>query len=98
MAYQILGISRLMNGVSGAAFVLAPHGESGGFRRGGGRLAHPLFSPALGSWTVLGPPARLRTAGPGGHQVRVLPKRSPASWSTARIVLALTRGSASRRS
>jgi hypothetical protein len=68
-------LSRLGNGLLGTSFVLAPQRQSGGFRFGVGRLDQPLFSPALGSWTVTGPPARLRTAVPVGHQVRVLPKR-----------------------
>ena len=75
MTRRMPGLSRLGNGLIGTGLVLAPQRHTAGFRRGVGRLDHPLFSPALGSWTVTGPPARLRTAVPVGHQVRVLPKR-----------------------
>ena len=75
MAGRMPSRSRLRNGVRGAGRILTAQRSSASFCLGIGRFNQTLFSPARGSWTVTGLPARWRTAVPVGHQVRVLPKR-----------------------
>jgi hypothetical protein len=75
MACRMPSRSRLRNGLIGASLILTAQRYSASFCLGIGRFNQTLFSPARGSWTVTGLPARLRTAVPVGHQVRVLPKR-----------------------
>ena len=57
----------------------------------------PPFSSVCGSTTCTTPALRFRWAVPVGHHVRVRWYELPASCSTRRIVVALTRGSPSRR-
>src|SRR5690348_6828500 len=87
----------LGNGLIGAGFILAPQRHSCRFRQLVGVLDQAFFSAALGSCTVTVPALRTRMAVPVGHQVRVLPKRYPASWSTSRTVETPTCGNISRR-
>src|SRR5438128_7674267 len=91
------GLTRLRNGLVRACLILAPHGNTYGFRDVVGEFDQPLFTSVCGSTTVTTPALRLRCAVPVGHQVRVRWYELPASCSTRRIVLVPTWGKPVRR-